>query len=90
MFSAAYLVTSLAVAAKCLPCRTGGKGCLNVTAEPFYSDRFMRGVVLPNCWSRVTLRQGGANEQGLALLEYLKNVSRQLKPNIDLKVEGKN
>ena len=30
------------------------------------------------------------NEQGLALLGYLKNVSRQLKPNIVLKVEGKN
>ena len=31
-----------------------------------------------------------ANEQGLALLGYLKNVSRQLKPNIVLKVEGNN
>jgi hypothetical protein len=31
-----------------------------------------------------------ANEQGLALLGYLKNVCRQLKPNIVLKVEGKN
>jgi hypothetical protein len=31
-----------------------------------------------------------ANEQGLALLGYLKNVCRQLKPNIVLKVEDKN
>jgi len=31
-----------------------------------------------------------ANEQGLALLGYLKNVSPQLKPNIVLKVEVKN
>ena len=30
------------------------------------------------------------NEQGLALLGYLKNVSRQLKPNIVLKVEDMN
>ena len=30
------------------------------------------------------------NVQGLALLGYLKNVSRQLKPNIVLKVEDKN
>jgi len=30
------------------------------------------------------------NEQGLALLGYLKNVSRQLKPKIVLKVEDKN
>jgi len=30
------------------------------------------------------------NEQGLALLGYLKYVSRQLKPNIFLKVEDKN
>ena|SRR5215203_4730524 len=29
----------------------------------------------------------GANEQGLALLGYLKNVSQQLKPNTVLKVE---
>ena len=35
--------------------------------------------------SRVTY-----NEQGLALLGYLKNVSPQLKPNIVLKVEVKN
>jgi len=31
-----------------------------------------------------------ANEQGLALLGYLKNVCRQLKPNIVLKVEDNN
>jgi hypothetical protein len=30
------------------------------------------------------------NEQGLALLGYLKNVSPQLKPNIVLKVEDNN
>jgi hypothetical protein len=30
------------------------------------------------------------NEQGLAMLGYLKNVSRQLKPNNDLKVEVMN
>ena len=30
------------------------------------------------------------NVQGLALLGYLKNVSRQLKPNNDLKVEDMN
>ncbi len=30
------------------------------------------------------------NEPGLALSGYLKNVCRQLKPNIVLKVEGKN
>jgi hypothetical protein len=31
-----------------------------------------------------------ANEQGLALLGYLKNVSPQLKPNIVSKVEDNN
>jgi hypothetical protein len=30
------------------------------------------------------------NEQGLALLGYLKNFRRKLLPNIVLKVEGKN
>jgi hypothetical protein len=30
------------------------------------------------------------NEQGLAVLGYLKNVSPQLKPSIVLKVEGMN
>jgi hypothetical protein len=31
-----------------------------------------------------------ANRQGLALLGYLENASRQLKPNIGLKAEGVN
>ena len=31
-----------------------------------------------------------ANEQGVELLGYLKNVSRQLKPDIILKVEDMN
>jgi hypothetical protein len=36
------------------------------------------------------IRAINANEQGLALLGYLKNIRRQLKPNIVLKVEDNN
>ena len=43
-----------------------------------------------NCVNVRCAAKVAANEQGLALLGYLKTVSPQLKPNIVLKVEDMN